>query len=131
MAKSERARPQIEAPANPLGGAIRLAAIQGSVMKHEIISVVIGALALVAASSASARVGVSINLGPLFGYGGYPPPVIYQPEPVYAPPPLVYGGAGAWGGDRRRAPEIRHGGARRAGDDHSRGSGHAAPARKR
>jgi hypothetical protein len=51
-----------------------------------------GAFALVAASSASAAVNVTIEVNP-FGYGQYPAPVVvYQPHPFYAPPPVVYEG---------------------------------------
>src|ERR1017187_5579917 len=76
-------------------------------MKKEILSLVFGALALTAASAASARVSVSIGINP-FGFGAYPPPpVIYQPDPYYAPPPAIYFGGGSWGGDRGRGPQ-RH-----------------------
>ena len=68
-------------------------------MKQGILSLVIGAVALTAASAASARVNVSIGINP-FGYGVYAPPVVYQPAPYYAAPPVVYFGGGSWGGDR-------------------------------
>jgi hypothetical protein len=54
-------------------------------MKQGILSLVIGAVALTAASAASARVNVSIGINP-FGYGVYAPPVVYQPAPYYAAP---------------------------------------------
>jgi hypothetical protein len=80
-------------------------------MKRKILSLVFGALALTAASVASARVNVDIGINP-FGYGAYPaPPVVYQPEPYYAPPPVVYfGGGGYWGGGHGRGGRGGHGG---------------------
>lgn len=60
-------------------------------MKQRMVCLVVGALALGAASVASAQVGVSINLGV--------PPVVYQPDPYYVAPPAVYIGGGNWGGD--------------------------------
>jgi hypothetical protein len=68
-------------------------------MKQGILSLVFGALAITAASTASARVNVNIGINP-FGYGAYAPPVVYEPAPYYAPPPVVYFGGGSWGGDR-------------------------------
>jgi hypothetical protein len=68
-------------------------------MKQGILSLVFGALAITAASAASARVSVNVGINP-FGYGAYPPPVVYEPAPYYAPPPVVYFGGGSWGGDR-------------------------------
>jgi hypothetical protein len=71
-------------------------------MNKGMLSLVIGAFALTAASAASAHVDVSVGINP-FGFGYFaPPPVVYQPAPVYAPPPAVYVGGGYWGGDRRR-----------------------------
>ena len=47
-------------------------------MKQGILSLVFGALALTAASAASARVSVNIGINP-FGFGAYPsPPVVYE-----------------------------------------------------
>jgi len=85
-------------------------------MKKEILSLVFGALALTAASAASARVDVVVGINP-FGFGAYPPPpVVYQPDPYYAPPPVVYFGGGAWGGDRgRRSVGHARGGERSGG----------------
>jgi hypothetical protein len=69
-------------------------------MKREILSVVFVALAVTAAASATAQVSVQVGVAP-FVYGGYPPPpVVYQPYPYYAAPPVVYLGGGAWAGDR-------------------------------
>jgi hypothetical protein len=80
-------------------------------MKQGILSLVIGAVALTAASAASARVNVSIGINP-FGYGVYAPPVVYQPAPYYAAPPVVYFGGGSWGGDRGRRSRGHAGGGR-------------------
>jgi hypothetical protein len=80
-------------------------------MKHGILSVVFGALALTAASAASARVNISVDINP-FGYGGYAPPVVYQPDPYYYAPPVVYLGAGSWGGDGHRHWRGHRGGSR-------------------
>lgn len=56
---------------------------------------------LAIASSASARVHVEVSLNP-FGYGSYAPPVVYQPDPYYGAPPVVYYGGGSWGHGRGR-----------------------------
>jgi hypothetical protein len=82
-------------------------------MKQGIVALVFGAVALTAASAASARVNVSIGINP-FGYGAYAPPVVYQPDPYYAAPPVVYFGGGSWAGDRgRRSGGHARGGRRR------------------
>jgi hypothetical protein len=60
-------------------------------MKQRMVCLVFGVLALGTASVASARVDFSVNLGP--------PPVVYQPDPYYVAPPVVYIGGGNWGGD--------------------------------
>ena len=70
-------------------------------MKKAILTLALGSLALMAASTASARLNVSVGINP-FGYG-YAPPVVYAPDPYYyAPPPAVYVGGGYYGGDRGR-----------------------------
>lgn len=66
-------------------------------MKQSIFSLIFGALALTAVSTASARVDIDIAIAP-FGYA--PPPVVYQPDRYYVAPPVVYVGGGHWGGDR-------------------------------
>jgi hypothetical protein len=76
----------------------RTAALLGSTMKHGILSLLFIALALTAASAANAGVRVVINP---FGFVAPVPPVVYQPYPFYAAPPVVYVGGGSWGGDRR------------------------------
>jgi hypothetical protein len=68
-------------------------------MKQGKFSIVFAALALTAASAATAQVRVQVGVSP-FVFGGYVPPVVYQPYPYYAPPPVVYLGGGAWAGDR-------------------------------
>jgi hypothetical protein len=74
-------------------------------MKKQPLSLVFAALALTAAATASAQVRISVGVNP-FGYGEYPPPVVYQPAPYYSPPPVVYLGGGSWGDrDRRRGHE--------------------------
>jgi len=70
-------------------------------MKQGILSVIFVALGLTAASAATAQVRVQVGINP-FVFGGYPPPVVYQPYPYFAPPPVVYLGGGAWAGDRWR-----------------------------
>ena len=73
-------------------------------MKHGILSIAIGTVALMAASAASARVSVSVGVNP-YGYGHYyaPPPVYYRDDPYYyAAPPVIYFGTGHWGGGRDR-----------------------------
>lgn len=60
-------------------------------MKQRTVCLVFGVLALGTASVASARVDFSVNLGP--------PPVVYQPDPYYVAPPVVYIGGGDWGHD--------------------------------
>jgi hypothetical protein len=88
-------------------------------MKQGILSLVFGALAITAASPASARVNVNIGINP-FGYGGYAPPVVYEPAPYYAPPPVVYFGGGSWGGGDRGD----HGDRGRRSRGHSGGGRH-------
>jgi hypothetical protein len=68
-------------------------------MKHGIAPLIFGALALSTAAVANAGVSVQVGINP-FAFGGYPPPVVYQPYPYYAPPPVVYLGGGSWAGDR-------------------------------
>jgi hypothetical protein len=63
-------------------------------MKQRLIYLVFGVLALGAASVANARVDFSVNIGP--------PPVVYQPYPTYAAPPVVYIGGGNWGRGHHR-----------------------------
>jgi hypothetical protein len=77
-------------------------------MKQRISLLAFGALALVATSAASARVNVSVGINP-FGYGAYAPPVVYQPDPYYAAPPVVYLGGGSWGHGRDRRGGNRGG----------------------
>jgi hypothetical protein len=81
-------------------------------MKKHLLPLLFGALALAAASAASARVDFNIGIDP-FGYGP-PPPVVYQPAPAYDPyyvaPPAVYIGGGGWGGDRGRRDGRGRGG---------------------
>jgi hypothetical protein len=81
-------------------------------MKLAIISIALGTLLLAGTPVANAAVRVSIGV-PIFGYPA--PPVVYQPSPYYGPPPVVYVGGGAWGGDRDRG---RRGGDRRGGRRH-------------
>jgi len=72
-------------------------------MKKRMIAYLFGAIALAMSAAVSAQVSVNIGINPLgFGYEAYPPPVIYQPDPYYAPYAGVYLGDGAWGGDRER-----------------------------
>jgi hypothetical protein len=70
-------------------------------MKPGILSFAFAALAITAVSSANAQVSVQVGVAP-FVYGGYAPPVVYQPYPYpyYAAPPVVYVGGGVWAGDR-------------------------------
>jgi hypothetical protein len=68
-------------------------------MRQSICSLVFGALALTAVSTASARVDIDVGIAP-FGYA--PPPVVYQPDSYYVAPPVIYFGGGHWGGDRDR-----------------------------
>lgn len=86
-------------------------------MKKEIVALVFGALALTAASGASARVNVEIGINP-FGFG-VAPPVVYAPDPYYYDaPPVVYVGGGSWGGGGdhgRRGGDRGHGGGERGG----------------
>jgi hypothetical protein len=81
---------------------------------------VFAALALGAAATAGAEVHVSVGVAP-FVFGGYAPPVVYQPAPYYSPPPVVYLGGGSWG-DRRRGHERdrRDRGHERDRPDHGR-----------
>jgi hypothetical protein len=74
-------------------------------MKQGILSAVFIALALTAASAANA--GISIVINP-FGFVAPVPPVIYQPDPFYAAPPVVYVGGGSWGGDHGRGRSRGH-----------------------
>jgi hypothetical protein len=89
-------------------------------MKQGILSFVFIALALTAASAANAGVRVVINP---FGFLAPVPPVIYQPYPFYAAPPVVYVGGGSWGGD--------HGDRGDRGDRGGRSRGHARGGRHR
>jgi hypothetical protein len=66
-------------------------------MKQGILAVAFIAFALTATSAANA--GVSVIINP-FGFVAPAPPVVYQPYPFYAAPPVVYVGGGSWGGDR-------------------------------
>jgi hypothetical protein len=66
-------------------------------MKQGILAIAFIAVALTAASAANAGVRVIINP---FGFVAPVPPVVYQPYPFYAAPPVVYVGGGSWGGDR-------------------------------
>jgi hypothetical protein len=89
-------------------------------MKRTILSIALGALALTAASVASARVHVSVAVSP-FGYGGYYPPAAYNSDPYYDPyyaaPPIAYFGGGSWGHGRDWHDRGRNG--RHPGhDDH-------------
>jgi hypothetical protein len=89
-------------------------------MKTLALTSVFAALVLSAAATASAEVHVSVGVTP-FVFGGYLPPVVYQPAPYYAPPPVVYLGGGSWG-DRRRGHERdrRDRGHERDRPDHDR-----------
>ena len=69
-------------------------------MKYRTLAFALGAVELAATSAASARVSVSVGVNP-YGYGAYAPPVVYQPDPYYAAPPVVYFGGGSWGDHRR------------------------------
>jgi hypothetical protein len=77
-------------------------------MKHGILSIVFVAVALAAASVATADVRISVNP---FGWIAPAPPVVYQPYPFYAAPPVVYVGGGSWG--RHRGGGSRGHGRRR------------------
>ena len=95
-------------------------------MKKGILVFVFSALAFTAATTASARVDVSIGIAP-FGFGYYaPPPVVYQPEPYYQPyyepAPTVYIGGGYWGG-RDYGDDRRD---RGRGNRGNRGRGHGS-----
>ena len=96
-------------------------------MKHVILSAMLGALALGLASNAEAGVSLNIGIDP-FGYGVYaPPPVVYQPDPYYAPPPpVVYFGRGNWGGhgERRGNDRGAHSGGAHPGGGHPDGARH-------
>ncbi|MFI4939051.1 MAG: hypothetical protein ACHP7O_01695 [Burkholderiales bacterium] len=89
-------------------------------MKRKILSLVFGALALIAASAANARVNVDIGLYP-FGYVAPPPPVVYQPEPYYAPPPVIYFGGGGYWSDEHGRRHRDHGDRDHHGDRDYRG----------
>jgi len=71
-------------------------------------SLVLAGVALLITMDASAQVRVQVGISP-FAFGGYPPPVVYAPDPYYAPPPVVYVGGGYWGGHDRhwRGREVR------------------------
>jgi len=56
-------------------------------MKKQSLSSVFAALALTAAATASAQVRIGVGVNPIV-FGGYPPPVVYQPAPYYSPPPV-------------------------------------------
>jgi len=68
-------------------------------MRKGILALGIVALALTVASTATAQVSVRVGINP-FVFGGHAPPIVYQPYPYYAPPPVVYLGGGFWAGDR-------------------------------
>jgi hypothetical protein len=96
-------------------------------MKRGIVLLVFGALALTAASAASARVHVSINVNP-FGYE-YAPPVVYRTDPYYDPynaaPPVAYFGRGSWGSGRGQHSEDRAGRGKQRSQGHdNRGGDH-------
>jgi hypothetical protein len=76
-------------------------------MKMQRLSLVFAALALTVGASADAQVRVRIGVNP-FVFGGYPPPMVYQPDPYYYPPPVVYLGGRSWG-DRRGGHGEREG----------------------
>jgi hypothetical protein len=80
-------------------------------MKSGILALTVAAFAIAAAASASAQVSVQVGVAP-FVYGGYAPPLVYQPYPYYAAPPVVYVGGGAWAGDRSGRGRGRGGYAR-------------------
>jgi hypothetical protein len=65
-------------------------------MKKQPLSLVFAALALTAAATASAQVRISVGVNPYI-FGGYAPPVVYEPAPYYPAPPVVYAGRGSWG----------------------------------
>jgi hypothetical protein len=94
-------------------------------MKRRIALLVFGAFALTAASAASARVHVSVNVNP-FGYE-YAQPVIYHTDPYYDPyyaaPPVAYFGRGSWGGGREWRDRNDRGRRRSRGHD-DRGDRH-------
>ena len=95
-------------------------------MKKGILVFVLSALALTAATTASARVDVSIGIAP-FGIG-YAPPVVYQPEPYYQPyyepAPAVYIGGGYWGGRGYDGDRREHRDRGRGNRDRGHGGGH-------
>ncbi len=77
-------------------------------MKRRMVCFFLALVAIAAASAASARVDFSIGVG-VYPYG--PPPVVYQPDPYYIAPPVVYVGHGRWGeGDwhHRRGHHEHH-----------------------
>jgi hypothetical protein len=76
-------------------------------MKLRILPLVLAIPMLAIASSASARVHVAVSINP-FGYGSYAPPVVYQPDPYYVAPPVVYYGGGSWGNGRGYYDRNRH-----------------------
>jgi hypothetical protein len=89
-------------------------------MKKPSLSSVFVALALTAAMAASAQVRIIVGVDPIV-FGGYPPPMVYQPAPYYSPPPVVYLGGGSWGhrhGERER--DHRGRGHERDHPDHGR-----------
>jgi hypothetical protein len=82
-------------------------------MKYRIISGVSLVLLLSVISTADAHTDVRIGINP-FGFGVYaPPPVVYQPDPYYVSPPVVYFGGGNWGDHRGRHSDGHRGGGRR------------------
>lgn len=68
-------------------------------MKLQVLSLAIAFPLLAITPAAIARVNVDVRLNP-FGYGSYAPPVVYQPDPYYGAPPVVYYGGGSWGHGR-------------------------------
>lgn len=77
-------------------------------MKKQNACLVVAILAVGASEAAGAQVRFSIGIEP-FVFGGYPPPVIYQPGPVYYPPPVVYLGGGSWGGPHAGRGRVQQG----------------------
>ena len=90
-------------------------------MKSYRVSMVIAAVALTASTAAMGEVKVAVGVGLVpFGFGvQVAPPLIYQPVPYAAPPPVVYVGGGSWGGDRGRGHRDPHD----RGHDQDRGRG--------
>jgi hypothetical protein len=89
-------------------------------MKKQPLALVFAALALTAAATASAQVRVSVGINPYI-FGGYAPPVVYEPAPYYPAPPVVYAGRGSWGGHHRgRERDHQDRGRERGHEDHGR-----------